>query len=85
MTDSIARPALRRSDHGVATLHDLMVPMRDGIRLATDIYSPNDNGGILPGPWPVVVERTPYDKLRSQTPSDRKSGATMSPTFTKSQ
>jgi uncharacterized protein len=67
MTESIARPALRSPDHGVATLHDVMVAMRDGIRLATDIYLPTDNGRILPGPWPVVVERTPYDKLRSQT------------------
>ena len=67
MTDSIARPELRSSDYSVATLHDVMVTMRDGIRLATDIYLPTDNGRILPGPWPVVVERTPYDKLRSQT------------------
>ena len=67
MTDSIARPELRSPDYSVATLHDVMVMVRDGIRLATDIYLPTDNGRILPGPWPVVVERTPYDKLRSQT------------------
>jgi predicted acyl esterase len=67
MTDSIARPTLRALDHGVATLHDVMVTMRDGIRLATDIYLPTDNGNLLPGPWSVVIERTPYDKLRSQT------------------
>ncbi len=67
MTDSIPRPTLRAPDHGVATLLDVMVTMRDGIRLATDIYLPTDNGRILPGPWPVVIERTPYDKLRSQT------------------
>ncbi|MFL5280691.1 MAG: CocE/NonD family hydrolase [Rhodopila sp.] len=67
MTESIARPALRAPEHSVATLHDVMVTMRDGVRLATDIYLPTDNGRILPGPWPVVVERTPYDKLRSQT------------------
>jgi uncharacterized protein len=36
---------------------DLMVPARDGVRLATDVYRPP---GI--GPFPVLLERTPYDK-----------------------
>ncbi|MCC7133940.1 MAG: CocE/NonD family hydrolase [Gemmatimonadales bacterium] len=34
-----------------------MVPMRDGVRLATDVYRP---GGA--GPWPVILIRTPYNK-----------------------
>jgi putative CocE/NonD family hydrolase len=34
-----------------------MVAMRDGIRLATDIYLPPG-----PGPFPVVLERTPYGR-----------------------
>ncbi len=38
--------------------HDVMVPMRDGVRLATDIYRP---AGAT-GPLPVLFERTPYDK-----------------------
>jgi putative CocE/NonD family hydrolase len=62
---SITRPPLRVGEFGVATLHDVMVPMRDGVRLATDVYLPTRDGAILPGPWPVVVERTPYSKLRS--------------------
>ena len=35
----------------------LMVPMRDGIRLATDVHLPDG-----PGPFPVVLERTPYGR-----------------------
>ncbi len=35
----------------------LMVPMRDGIRLATDIHLPPG-----PGPFPVILERTPYGR-----------------------
>ena len=31
--------------------------MRDGVRLATDIYLPQGKG-----PWPVILTRTPYDK-----------------------
>lgn len=62
MTDSIARPVLRSPDYDVTVQSDVMVAMRDGVRLATDIYLP-----AAAGTWPVVVERTPYDKLRSQT------------------
>ena len=40
---------------------DIMVPMRDGVTLATDAYLPEG-----PGPWPVILERTPYGKT---TPS----------------
>jgi hypothetical protein len=36
---------------------DEMVPMRDGVKLATTIYLPDGEG-----PWPVVLVRTPYGK-----------------------
>jgi len=36
----------------------LMVPMRDGVRLATDIYKPEKLNGKLP----VILTRTPYNK-----------------------
>lgn len=39
------------------TLRDVMVPMRDGVRLATDVFLPDSAG-----PWPALLERTPYDK-----------------------
>jgi predicted acyl esterase len=35
----------------------VMVPMRDDIKLATDIYLPEGKG-----PWPVILIRTPYGK-----------------------
>lgn len=38
--------------------HDVMVPMRDGVQLATDIYRPAE------GPSPVLMIRTPYGKHR---------------------
>ena len=41
---------------------NLMVAMRDGIRLATDIYLPAAEGRALAGPFPAILERTPYDK-----------------------
>jgi putative CocE/NonD family hydrolase len=36
---------------------NLMVPMRDGVSLAADVYRPDG-----PGPFPTLVQRTPYNK-----------------------
>lgn len=36
---------------------DVMVPMHDGVTLATDIYYPTGTG-----PWPVLLSRTAYNK-----------------------
>lgn len=39
-----------------------MVPLRDGVRVATDLYFPAEGGSKLDGAFPVVLTRTPYDK-----------------------
>ena len=49
------RSAQHRRPPGVRTV---MVPMSDGIRLATDIYFPKKGKG----PWPVILKRTPYGR-----------------------
>ncbi|MCA9026913.1 MAG: CocE/NonD family hydrolase [Planctomycetaceae bacterium] len=36
---------------------EVMVPMRDEVELATDIYLPEGDG-----PWPCILSRTPYNK-----------------------
>lgn len=41
----------------VVVSSDHMVPMRDGIRLATDVYHPD-----APGPFPAMLIRLPYGK-----------------------
>lgn len=46
----------------VALHRDVMVTMRDGVRLATDIYRPAPGGVIDATRLPVIFERTPYDK-----------------------
>ncbi len=48
---------------------DVMVPVRDGVRLATDIYFPASDGARLPGRFPVVLERTPYNKTVDDRPT----------------
>lgn len=50
--------------YGTTLLDGVMVPMRDGVRLATDVYLPAGDGEALPGPWPVILERTPYGRNR---------------------
>jgi uncharacterized protein len=46
--------------YGVVVERDVMVTMRDGVRLAIDVYRPDAEGT-----FPALVERTPYDKTRS--------------------
>ena len=46
----------------VSLTSDVMVPMRDGVRLATDVYRPMRNGLPVEGRFPVILERTPYGK-----------------------
>lgn len=48
--------------YGMVVARDVMVPMRDGVRLATDIYWPARDGVALPGPFPTVLLRTSYHK-----------------------
>jgi putative CocE/NonD family hydrolase len=43
-------------------MSDVMVAMRDGVRLATDVYLPVAPGPSTNGRFPVILERTPYDK-----------------------
>ncbi len=45
----------------VEVQHNVMVPMRDDVKLAADIYSPSE-----PGPFPVLLVRTPYNKKNNQ-------------------
>ncbi|MBI3979990.1 MAG: CocE/NonD family hydrolase [Chloroflexi bacterium] len=51
-----------RATYGVVVAKDLMVPMRDGTRLATDVYRPAVDGEVVPGQFPTILQRTPYDK-----------------------
>ncbi|MBK5257377.1 MAG: CocE/NonD family hydrolase, partial [Vicinamibacteria bacterium] len=48
----------------------MLIPMRDGVRLATDVYRPKDTSG----PVPIVFSRTPYNfnfwDVKNGVPSD---------------
>jgi putative CocE/NonD family hydrolase len=54
----LSGPCARRvAAAAVPTAATVMVPMRDGTLLATDVYIPAGNG-----PWPVALARTPYGR-----------------------
>ncbi|MGH9722677.1 MAG: CocE/NonD family hydrolase, partial [Bryobacteraceae bacterium] len=45
---------------------NVMAPMRDGVKLATDVYRPARDGKALDGKFPVILIRTPYNKNGSR-------------------
>ena len=48
--------------HELSIQRDVMIPMRDGVSLAADIYLPAENGRVPDGKLPAVLQRTPYNK-----------------------
>ena len=53
---------LRAQDYEVVLEKGMMVPMRDGIKLATDLYFPARGGRPADGRFPAILARTPYGK-----------------------
>lgn len=49
-------------------LTEVMIPMRDGVRLHTKILVPESSDG---GPWPFVLSRTPYGVGNSERSLDQ--------------
>jgi putative CocE/NonD family hydrolase len=57
--------AAAEEPYGTVLVKDVMVPMRDGVRLATDVHLPARNSVAAEGRFPVILERTPYNKEES--------------------
>ena len=57
-----AELAAREAEFESKVFLDVMVPMRDGVKLATDVYRPARNGAPVPGKFPTILMRTPYNK-----------------------
>jgi putative CocE/NonD family hydrolase len=63
--NSLAQPPKvnpRPAEFAVIAEKNAMIPMRDGVRLAADIYRPAREGAPAPGRFPALLTRTPYDK-----------------------
>ncbi len=52
---AVAQSGRSGDSYAVDERHNVMVPMRDGVRLSTDIYRPD-----APGQFPVIMVRDPY-------------------------
>lgn len=53
-------PLLSEPEYGINDLGTYLVPMRDGVRLATDVYLPE--GAPAGTRWPTILVRTCYDR-----------------------
>ena len=62
--DPAARPSEPQFD--VHLTENVLVTMRDGVRMATDVYRPARGGRPLTDPRPVLLHRTPYDKTETE-------------------
>ncbi|WP_246776830.1 CocE/NonD family hydrolase [Microvirga sp. VF16] len=69
MTSQAALPSVASTAPAVEVLaddivvhRDVMIRMRDGVSLATDVYRPAVDGRPVETPLPVIMERTPYGK-----------------------
>src|SRR3569833_2151497 len=60
--DLPAKAAFERLGDDIVIERNVMVTMRDGIRLATDIYRPAVDGVPAREALPAILERTPYGK-----------------------
>ena len=56
---TLARWQEQAENYGKIRKETFRVAMRDGARLATDVYLPNG-----PGPFPVILMRTPYGRVQ---------------------
>ncbi|HEY6967596.1 MAG TPA: CocE/NonD family hydrolase [Candidatus Angelobacter sp.] len=59
---SVLAGAQSTPQYEVQATKNVMIPMRDGIKLATDIYRPAQNGTAVVGRFPAVLVRTPYTR-----------------------
>jgi hypothetical protein len=60
--------APREAEFQVIIRTNVMVAMRDGVKLATDLYLPARDGQALAGRFPAILTRTPYNKSGGATP-----------------
>jgi len=52
---------------GMIVERDVMVPMRDGVRLAADVYRPALGSQAETQALPIILHCTPYNKYQDDT------------------
>jgi len=59
---SVSLRAQTDANYGISETKNVMIPMRDGVKLAADIYRPTQSGQPVEGKFPVILQRSPYNK-----------------------
>lgn len=70
MASSLPSPSAVGQHPGIQVRFNVPVPMRDGVKLSADVFTPDG-----PGPFPVLLSRTPYNKEDPGTISNGMRGA----------
>ena len=55
-------PDPSHAEYGAILARNVEMRARDGVRLATDVWRPGFNGEPVPGPFPAMLIRTPYNR-----------------------
>jgi putative CocE/NonD family hydrolase len=64
-----------RPKYGVILARGMKCTARDGVKLNVDVYRPSKDGEPLPGPFPAIVTRSPYDTRSGKGPSSQAGNA----------
>jgi len=59
---SLFSPSISISAEEILVMSNVMMPARDGVELATDIYLPVEGADSQKGSFPAILIRTPYGK-----------------------
>ena len=59
---TLSPASARDAQYQVVTRTNVMVPMRDGVKLATDLYLPAKDGVVAAEKYPAILTRLPYNK-----------------------
>lgn len=59
----VAPPVAKQAvEHEIVVETDVLIPARDGVKLAADLYRPAKDGKPLDGKFPALLTRSPYNK-----------------------
>lgn len=61
--------------YDVALFRGMKCVARDGVKLSVDVYCPAKDGKVLPGPFPAILTRSPYDTRSGKGPSSQAGNA----------
>lgn len=65
----MTNPSSTEAPYDVTIARSVKCLARDGVKLSVDIYRPARDGEALPGPFPAIVTRSPYDTRSGKGPS----------------